>query len=72
MDVQLDCKHLKCPMPIVEMAKAVKGMKGGEMLRVESTDPAFEMDVKAWAEMTGHELVSFEPGEVKVARIRVA
>ena len=68
----LDCRELQCPMPIVRLAMAVRKLDAGAELWVEATDPAFELDVKAWAEMTGNELLAFEPGAVLRAHIKVA
>ena len=68
----LNCRKLQCPMPIVELSMAVKKMASGEVIVVEATDPAFEMDVRAWSEMTGNEIEFFEPGDVQRVRIRVA
>ncbi len=68
--VDLDCTALKCPMPIVQIATAIKKLQEGEELSVVATDAAFLPDVRAWAEMTGHELVVVEDGAVKRAVIR--
>lgn len=70
-DRLLDCQGLNCPMPIVEMTKAVKGMESGDLLEVLATDLAFKLDVEAWSRRTGHPIESFEEGEVQRARIRV-
>ncbi len=55
--VQLDCKGLCCPMPVVKTKKAIKGMKVGQLLEMVSTDPGAMPDMEAWARQTGHELV---------------
>ncbi len=55
--VKLDCKGLCCPMPVVKTKKAIKGMKVGQMLEMEATDPGAMPDMEAWARQTGHELV---------------
>ncbi len=59
-------------MPIVRLSLAAKSMRAGEEVVVEATDPAFEMDVAAWSEMTGHELREIQGGEILRARIRIA
>ena len=58
-DIDLDCKAISCPMPIVRIAKAVKTMSPGQTLEVEATDPSFQADVEAWTRRTGNELLSF-------------
>ena len=67
----LDCRDLKCPMPIVRLAQAVKELASGEELVVEATDPAFPADVRAWAEMTGHSIVDIVEGPVPRVVVRV-
>lgn len=69
---KLDCTGMNCPMPIVEMSKAVKEMSSGDLLEVTATDLAFKLDVEAWSRKTGHRLESFEQAETQVARIRIS
>lgn len=71
-DRTLDCRQLQCPMPIVKLSLAVKGLASGEELVVTATDPAFGADLEAWASMTGHRIVAFDGGETMTARIQVA
>lgn len=67
----LDCRGLNCPMPIVEISKAIKQLQTGDTLEVSATDLAFRLDVEAWARRSGHTLESFTDGPVQIARIRV-
>lgn len=71
MKKSLDCRAKQCPMPIVELSIAVRDMQPGDSVVVEATDPAFELDVRAWAEMTGHTLEELEIGKVFRATIMV-
>ena len=59
-------------MPIVKVSLLVRELSKGETVTVEATDAAFEADIRAWAEMIGHELVELEVGPVLRAVIRVA
>ena len=59
---QLDCKGLKCPMPIVKISKQMRKMASGDVLVVEATDPAFRADLDAWIKRFGHELRSVDEG----------
>jgi len=65
----LDCKGLRCPMPIVRLGLAFRSLATGDRLRVEATDPAFEADLAAWAKKLGHAVLSFERGDVQSAVI---
>jgi len=53
----LDARGLKCPMPIVKTAQAIKTVEQGELLEVLATDPGSVADFAAWSRSTGNELV---------------
>ena len=55
--MELDCKGMYCPMPIVKLKKATKTMESGQHLRLVATDPGSVRDVPAWASKTGSEIV---------------
>jgi TusA-related sulfurtransferase len=54
----VDAKGLKCPMPIVRTAQAIKTIAAGELLEVQTTDPGAVKDFAAWSRSTGNELVA--------------
>jgi tRNA 2-thiouridine synthesizing protein A len=56
--VRIDAKGLKCPMPIVRTAQAIKELAPGQLLEVLATDPGSVADFAAWSRTTGHELVA--------------
>ncbi|RYV50304.1 sulfurtransferase TusA family protein [Pengzhenrongella frigida] len=58
--VVVDARHLRCPLPVIELAKAARDAPGGTVLTVLTTDPAARHDVPAWARLRGHALVSIE------------
>lgn len=66
-DQSLDCKGLSCPMPIIKLSKAIKGMEAGQVLEMIGTDPGSKTDIPAWCEKTGNEFLSMEEadGETK-------
>jgi len=57
IDVELDCKGMFCPMPIVQLKKATKNMKPGQVLRLMATDPGSVRDIPAWAGKTGNKVL---------------
>lgn len=54
----IDACGLQCPGPILKLKKSVEAAQYGQVLEVKATDPAFESDVKAWANMTGNKVMS--------------
>lgn len=55
---ELDCRGLKCPMPIIKTRKAIELLKSGDILKMLATDPGSINDVKAWSKRTGNKLLS--------------
>lgn len=56
-DVVVDASGMLCPMPIVKLAEAVRGVQIGQVVEVISTDEGILADAPAWAAMTGHEII---------------
>ncbi|MFN2158359.1 MAG: sulfurtransferase TusA family protein [Anaerolineales bacterium] len=59
-DVELDCKGMSCPMPILKTKKFVDGMEVGQVVKMTATDPGSVPDVQAWTKKTGHELMGHD------------
>jgi tRNA 2-thiouridine synthesizing protein A len=59
-DKELDVRGMACPMPVVKAKKALVGMSPGQVLKVVATDSGSIGDMQAFAEATGHELLSSE------------
>ncbi len=64
--MELDCQGMKCPRPIIEIAKAARKLPAGSFLTIHADDLAFESDVKAWAENADATIVSLEKNQDKV------
>lgn len=54
----IDTTGMRCPKPVIELARAVRDLPDRAELTVLSTDPAAPGDIGAWCRMRGHELVS--------------
>ena len=50
--MELDCRGMRCPIPIVKLAQAIKEFDEVTLL---SDDPATLPDLTAWARMTKNE-----------------
>jgi tRNA 2-thiouridine synthesizing protein A len=53
----VDCLGQPCPVPVIELARAIAGVPLGAEVVVLSDDPAAGPDIQAWCRMRGH---SFE------------
>jgi TusA-related sulfurtransferase len=58
-DRVLDARGLLCPMPIVKASKEIKTLAAGQVLKILATDRGAIADFPAWADDTGHELLSW-------------
>lgn len=65
----VDCLGRACPMPIIELAKALKAVSIGEVVAVLTDDPAADADIRAWCRMRGQVLESADPPAYRVKRV---
>ena len=73
--LHVDARGEKCPMPVVLLARAVRGAEAGSEVTVSSDDPAAAHDFPAWCRMRRATLIETEgPDEngVSIYRIRLA
>jgi tRNA 2-thiouridine synthesizing protein A len=67
----LNLRGLKCPLPALRARKALSGLRTGDMLIAECTDPLTAIDIPNLLRETGDTMVSsVREGEVLVFRIR--
>ncbi len=52
----VDARGLSCPMPVLELARAVEDVEVGARVRLLATDPAAKVDVPVWCRMQRHRL----------------
>lgn len=57
---RVDASGTACPVPILEIAKAIRRLPVGALVELISTDRGLEADLPAWCEATGHTLVRLE------------
>ena len=70
-EVRVDTSGSYCPVPILELAKACRGLPTGTVVELWATDPGVQADLPAWCEATGNALLSIEQaGERYVARVQ--
>lgn len=52
--VEINACGLQCPGPIMKLSEAVKNAEDGDIIEIQTTDPAFAADVEAWCRRTGN------------------
>ena len=70
-DMELDCRGLLCPRPIIELARHIADVPVGAVIGVVSDDAAAAHDVPAWCRMRGQEYVGADTAADGVARYLV-
>ncbi|GAA2562745.1 hypothetical protein GCM10010435_38560 [Winogradskya consettensis] len=69
--IEVDSRGRRCPLPIIDLAKAMPGVEVGEVVRVLADDPAAANDIPAWCRMKGQEyLGSPEADAYEVRKVR--
>ncbi|MFI7589502.1 sulfurtransferase TusA family protein [Spongisporangium articulatum] len=66
----VDARGLRCPKPVIELARAARGSAPGTEITVLHTDPAAPGDIAAWCRMRGHTLVDQFPGSTTLTLSR--
>lgn len=56
-DLELDCRDLICPLPVIELGKRIAEVPVGGVVAVVARDVAARTDVPAWCRMRGQEYV---------------
>ena len=56
-DIELDCRGLNCPIPILKTKKAVDKLSSGQVLKMLATDPGSVNDVQSWSKRTENSLL---------------
>jgi tRNA 2-thiouridine synthesizing protein A len=70
-DLELDCRGLRCPLPVIELARRIVDVEVGRTVAVVTLDPAARVDVPAWCRMKGHEYAGEDAAPDGAPRYRV-
>ena len=69
--ITLDCLGRRCPLPVIELAKRIREVEVGDIVRVLADDPAAANDIPAWCRMKDQEFLgSPGPDAFDVRRVR--
>ena len=66
----LDCTGMRCPRPIIELARRIGEVEVGQLVELVADDPAAAPDLAAWCRMRGQELTGSAPPRFLVRRTR--
>ncbi|MCD4534663.1 sulfurtransferase TusA family protein [Nocardioides sp. cx-169] len=69
--LELDCRDLPCPRPIIELARHLADVGVGQVLAVVAHDPAARYDVPAWCRMRDQEYVGQDTADDGAPRFLV-
>jgi cysteine desulfurase len=65
---EINCLGMRCPQPIIEMAKAIREIAVNQSVILISDDPTTEIDLRAWARMTGNEILMQSKTQYKITK----
>lgn len=60
----IDCLGRPCPVPVIELARALLTVEVGEVVEVLSDDPAARLDIPAFCRLRGQEFLGEQPGQL--------
>ncbi|MFH8450016.1 cysteine desulfurase/sulfurtransferase TusA family protein [Streptomyces fungicidicus] len=63
----VDALGRRCPIPVIELAKAIGHVPVGATIRVLSDDEAARLDIPAWCEMRDQQYIGEEPAPTGTA-----
>jgi TusA-related sulfurtransferase len=70
----VDARGSYCPGPLMELIRAIREGRVGDMIAVYSSDAGSKMDIPKWVEKAGHRLVELETrdgyDEIVVEKLR--
>ncbi len=59
----IDVRGRACPVPVIELAKAVEAAEVGDLVDIVSDDPASKVDIPVWCRMKHQELMAVDETE---------
>ena len=65
---EINCLGMKCPLPIIELNKAMKNYPSEVSFLLKSDDVATLPDLKAWSRMTGNIVIAIDSENFEITR----
>lgn len=66
--LSVDCQGMKCPQPIIEIARRIGEVSVGAIVELLADDPAAGPDLAAWCRMRKQKLIASDPPRFLVRR----
>lgn len=70
----IDARGSYCPGPLMELIRAIREGKVGDVIAVYSSDSGSKLDIPKWVEKAGHRLIELAPrdgyDEIVVEKLR--
>ena len=63
IDLEIDLRGLRCPLPVLRVKKALGELPPGGVLRAFADDPGAAQDIPAFIGQTGHEMREVSAGD---------
>lgn len=67
-ELTLDCRGMRCPLPVIHLARRIGEVPVGGTVRVLADDPAAKNDIPAWCRMKSHEFLGADGDAFDVRR----
>lgn len=61
MDIEIDARGFKCPVPTLKLRRALESAPAGALVRMRADDPMARIDVPHFAGQAGVEVVEIVP-----------
>ncbi len=58
--IVVDARGRRCPLPVIDLARAAAAAPAGALITVLADDPAASSDIPAWCRMRGHAYLGVE------------
>jgi tRNA 2-thiouridine synthesizing protein A len=58
----LDCRGMRCPLPVIRLARRLPQVPVGTVVRVLADDPAAATDIPAWCRLRDQEYLGASDG----------
>jgi len=59
--ITVDARGRRCPLPVIDLAKAARDVLAGSVVEVLADDPAAATDIPAWCRMRGQTYLGSRP-----------